>query len=87
MEEQFIPLNNYILFKDVEQKTSRFEHTGVNPGDKVPRGRVIAKDENVLDLKEEDEFLYRTFQDVPKVRVNHEDFSLIQYTQIYGKFK
>jgi len=86
-KERFIPLNGHILFSEVEQKRSRFEHSEVNPGDKVPRGRVVETDESITDISVEDEFLYRIFQDVPKVKVGDEEFSIIQYTQIYGKFK
>lgn len=85
--EKFIPLNNYVLFKEVEQKKSKYEHTTINYADKVPRGKVVEVDEKVLELQKGDEFLYRIFQEVPKVYVGGETFSLVKFEQIYGKFK
>lgn len=84
--EKFIPLNNYVLFKEVEQKKSKYEHNTVNYADKVPRGKVVEVDSNTQDLEKDDEFLYRIFQEVPKVYVGDETFSLVKFEQIYGKF-
>ena len=84
--EKFIPLNNYVLFKEVEQKKSKYEHTTINYADKVPRGKVEEVDEKVVELQKGDEFLYRIFQEVPKVNVGDDTFSLVKFEQIYGKF-
>lgn len=84
--EKFVPLNGYVLFEEVEQKKSKYEHTTVNYADKVPRGKVVEKANSVFELEEGDEFLYRIFQEVPKVHVGNNTFSLVKFEQIYGKF-
>jgi co-chaperonin GroES (HSP10) len=85
-KEKFIPLNNYVLFKEVEQKKSKYQHTSENYADKVPRGEAVALCETIVELQQGDNFLYRKFQEVPKVLVNEEEFQLVKFEQIYGKY-
>ena len=86
--EKFIPLNDYILFEEVEQKRSKFEHTTTNVLDKVPRGRVVAVNKTKhSEIDEGDEFLYRTMQEVPNIIVNNTQFKIVKFEQVYGKYE
>lgn len=86
--EKFIPLNDYILFSEVEQKRSKYEHTSTNVLDKVPRGRVVEVNHTKhSELNPGDEFLYRTMQEVPNILVNGEQFKIVKFEQVYGKFE
>lgn len=86
--EKFIPLNDYILFEEVEQKRSKFEHTTVNILDKVPRGKAVAVNKTKhSEISEGDEFLYRTMQEVPNIMVNNTPFKIVKFEQVYGKFE
>ena len=85
-KEIFVPLNNHVLFKEVEEQKSGWQAAPSSYTEKVPRGKVVTKDEKVTELQEGDDFLYRKFHEIRVVKINGEDFSITKFENIYGKF-